>query len=200
MSTAPSSQLLRETLFGDYDLFVGRLPEDLAGYGREVFPELWNLRPLEQQLVRQPCTGRIIPLPRRHTALDKPYRFTGSVASAIPRDPAYDPFFDWARSIAPELNGTLVNWYVGNEYIGAHRDDTRDLVDGTPILTISLGGFRIFRLRAWKQRSLGFIDLDAPHGAVFLMPWATNLAVTHEIVKRATMQDPRISLTMRSYA
>src|SRR5207244_7232756 len=96
------------------------------------------------------------------------------------------PFLSWTREMIDQrLNGLLLNWYAADQshYIGAHHDDTRDLVDGTPIVTISLGDNRSFRLRLPRQK--GFIDFEARHGSIFIMPWQTNLGVKHEIPHNA---------------
>ena len=93
----------------------------------------------------------------------------------------------------------LVNWYDGNlgHYIGKHRDDTRDLVKGSPIVTISFGEERPFRLRPRKGN--GFTDFPAREGAVFVMPWETNLEWTHEVPCHRKHQGRRISVTLRAF-
>ena len=52
----------------------------------------------------------------------------------------------------------LLNWYdaAQRHYIGAHRDSTVGLVSGAPIVTISLGATRTFRLR--PMRGKGFVE------------------------------------------
>jgi alkylated DNA repair dioxygenase AlkB len=97
------------------------------------------------------------------------------------------------------LNGILLNWYDGKfgHYIGKHRDSTDDMVDGAPIVTVSLGEERKFRLRPWKQA--GFIDFDAVPGSVFIMPYTTNLTWTHEVPHSAKYRGRRISITLRTF-
>ena len=82
-------------------------------------------------------------------------------------------------------------------YIGAHRDSRQGLVVGTPIVTISLGDTRIFRLRLPKEK--GFVDFDAKHGSVFVMPWETNLNVKHEVPRTTRATGRRISITARAF-
>jgi len=93
----------------------------------------------------------------------------------------------------------LLNWYDAERghYIGAHRDSREDLVVGAPIVTISVGAKRTFRLRLPKQQ--GFIDFDASHGTVFVMPWQTNLRVKHEVPHSARAKGRRISITARAF-
>ena len=84
-----------------------------------------------------------------------------------------------------------------SHYIGAHRDSREGLIEGTPIVTVSLGEQRTFRLRPWEGR--GFRDFAAPHGSVFVMPWGTNLAWTHEVPHAAAHTGRRISVTLRAF-
>jgi len=93
----------------------------------------------------------------------------------------------------------LLNWYDGQQghYIGAHRDDTRDLHKDSPIVTISLGQERIFRMRRIGQK--GFKDFTVRNGEVLVIPWDTNLKWTHEVPSFKKYIGKRISITLRAY-
>lgn len=82
-------------------------------------------------------------------------------------------------------------------YIGRHRDSTRNMVEGAPIVTVSFGERRNFRLRPCKGK--GFKDFPATDGTVFIMPYETNLAWTHEVPKSAKLRGRRISITFRAF-
>jgi hypothetical protein len=47
----------------------------------------------------------------------------------------------------------------------------------------------------WKGE--GFRDFAARDGAVFVLPYATNLAYTHEVPHSAASRGRRISITLR---
>ena len=72
------------------------------------------------------------------------------------------------------------------------------MVVGAPIVTISFGETRRFRLRPPKGQS-GLLDFEAADGAVFVMPYDTNLAWTHEVPKEAKRRGRRISITLRAF-
>ena len=93
----------------------------------------------------------------------------------------------------------LLNWYDGasGHYIGAHRDDTRDLVVGSKIVTISLGEERTFRLRPLGLK--GYKDYTMRSGEVIVVPWDTNLHWTHEVPSFRKHQGKRISVTLREF-
>ena len=178
-------------------LFHGRLPEPLLpDAGR--FNDLWKLHPSEFHEIMM--HGKLVKTPRWQQAYGKDYHYTQSTNRGLPTPPSLQPFLEWSHSaIDSRLNGILVNWYDGalGHYIGRHRDSTANMVDGAPIVTISLGQERVFRLRPWKGE--GCRDFAAADGTVFIMPYDTNLAWTHEITRRARDQGQRISITLRAF-
>lgn len=72
------------------------------------------------------------------------------------------------------------------------------MIEGTPIVTISLGAERVFRLRPWRREG-AVLDFAAVNGAVFIMPYETNLAWTHEVPHNARSTSRRISVTLRAF-
>lgn len=70
--------------------------------------------------------------------------------------------------------------------------------EGCPIVTISLGERRTFRLRPWKSTSEKY-DFEAFDSAVFVLPYSTNLRWTHEVPASKKLQGRRISITLRGF-
>ena len=106
----------------------------------------------------------------------------------------------WAREqVDPRLNGLLLNWYdpERKHYIGKHRDSTKGMVADTPIVTISLGATRPFRMRPYR-RAGGFVDVEAVDRSVLVIPWEVNQRWTHEVPHRAS-GGRRISITVRAF-
>jgi len=166
---------------------------------REVgFEELWNLHPPDfHELLMH---GRLVKTPRWQQAYGHSYEYTGSRNNALPVPPTLQPFLVWARANVDErLNGLLLNWYDGkaDHYIGKHRDSRKGLVPDTPIVTISRGEERVFRLRPWGGQ--GYKDTLVTDGTALVMPWATNLAWTHEVPKMKKYRGRRISVTLRAF-
>lgn len=187
-------------LFDDQLFIAARLPGELASYASNEFAALWNLHPQSFQTMPQPFTGRSIPLPRWQQAFGFDYRFSGTINSALPVPEILKPFLLWAHdAIDKRLNGLLLNWYdaARQHYIGPHSDSTIGLVSETPIVTISLGASRIFRLR--PRRGKGFKDFPAAHGMVLILPWNTNLNTKHEVPHRKDSEGQRISITIRAF-
>lgn len=178
-------------------IWKGQLPTAF-NYAVARFQKLWELHPAQYHIVN--IMGRDIPTPRWQQAYGRNYRYTGAEQNALPIADELQPFMDWAQeNIHPGLNGLLLNWYDGERkhYIGAHRDDTRDLVSGSPIVTISLGEERIFRMRPYKQK--GKVDVPMQHGSVIVVPANTNQKWTHEVPHFSKNTGRRISITLRVY-
>lgn len=187
----------RVLLSAEHEIFISQLiPEFNWGY--EKFMQLWNKHPEQFHIVKM--HGKEIPTPRWQQAYGKNYRYTGSQNNALPIEDVLQPFLDWSReNIDAQLNGLLLNWYDGTKghYIGPHRDDSRDLIPDTPIVTVSLGEERIFRLRPYQ--GTGYKDLTLRNGEVLIIPWQTNQYWTHEVPRFRKYQGKRISITLRAF-
>lgn len=164
----------------------------------EKFMEIWNAHPEKYHTLK--IHGKEVLTPRWQQAYGKNYRYTGSKNNALTIPDSFLHFLNWSKeNIDNRLNGLLLNWYDGKKdhYIGAHRDDTRDLEVDSPIVTISLGQERVFRMRPYKKK--GFKDITVRNGEVIVVPWKTNLAWTHEVPKFKKYDGKRISVTLRAF-
>lgn len=195
---APSYDGLKcHNLDDNHRFFTGRLPNELVLTPAQ-FEELWRLHPAEYHEIM--IHGGLKKTPRWQQAFVEDYHYTGRVNEALPLPPLLLPIWEWARAtIDGRLQGTLLNWYDGKlgHYIGAHRDSTTNMIEGAPIVTISLGEERVFRLRLWKGK--GYRDFLATNGTVFVLPFAANLQWTHEVPHAVGHTGRRISVTLRAF-
>lgn len=181
----------------DHWIFSALLPDRLQ-FSAQAYERFWRLHPTEFHTIT--VHGRPVRTPRWQQAYGMDYHYTGRVNSALPIPESLLPLLDWSReTVAQELNGVLVNWYdlKRRHYIGRHRDSIKSMVNDTPIVTCSFGEERVFRLRPWKGS--GYKDFRAENGKVFVIPYATNLAWTHEIPRTAKLGARRISITLRAF-
>lgn len=179
-------------------VYVGHLPNHLVP-DQAQFEKLWNLHPAEYPEILM--HGKLVKTPRWQQSYGHDYRYPGQSNAALPIPDLLIPYRDWAKAaIDPRLNGLLLNWYDGKlgHYIGKHRDIITGLIAGSPIVTISLGEERVFRLRPWRGQ--GWVDIPMSNGTVVIMPWATNAAWTHEVPRSTRYQGRRISVTVRAFA
>ena len=189
--------LATEPLDENCCLHVATLPVDLLP-DRAMLERLWKLHPTTYHRIWM--HGRQVDTPRFQQAYGADYHYTGSTNRALPIPDELASLHAWcSAAIDARLNGLLLNWYDAalGHYIGRHRDSTKNMCKGTPIVTLSLGEERIFRLRPW--RGTGRRDFPAPHGTVFVMSQATNLAWTHEVPHLRRDRGRRISITWRAF-
>lgn len=194
------------------------LPEDLIADAVE-FSVLWDLHPPQPHLIKQPFTGKLIPTPRFQQAYLRTYTFSGTESVALPLPELFAPYLAWANKLGyGEFNAVLVNWYAdGENYIGAHADDERQLIKESPVVTITLCqpsesekkmglvsklALRKFRIRDKKTKEI-VKDVMTDNGSVLIMGGQFQKNFTHEIVKitgkAAALVGPRISITLRQF-
>jgi alkylated DNA repair dioxygenase AlkB len=177
--------------------YVGQIPGELrpdAG----AFERLWDLHPSEYYVIQM--HGRPVKTPRWQQAYGADYHYTGRINLALPVPPILEPLRAWARTaVDTRLNGLLLNWYDGElgHSIGPHHDSIKFMVHGAPIVTISLGEERVFRLTHPARKLTR--DFQARTGVVFVMPYDTNLAWKHAAPKRSRYRGRRISITLRAF-
>lgn len=102
------------------------------------------------------------------------------------------------------FNFVLINRYAdGNDYIGPHADDEKDLSGDSPIVGLTFGAERDFQFKNIKtglnyEFSKGKNkSLVLYHGSCISMQYPTNQFWKHSLPKRAGVKSPRISLTFR---
>ncbi|HSD86959.1 MAG TPA: alpha-ketoglutarate-dependent dioxygenase AlkB [Kofleriaceae bacterium] len=193
-------QLDRRALDDSSYVLVGSLPAELvpdaAGFAR-----WWDLHPETFHEIKM--HGKLVKTPRWQQAYGADYRYTGNTNRALPIPDELAPLHAWILAqVDPRLNGLLLNWYDAErgQYIGKHRDSTIGMIEGAPILTLSFGAARTFRIRRWKGGTTdAAIDFPTGNGTILVMPYATNLAWTHEVPHSAKVTGRRISITARAF-
>jgi alkylated DNA repair dioxygenase AlkB len=76
---------------------------------------------------------------------------------------------------------------------------TRNMVAGAPIVTVSFGEARKFRLSRDTGDARQVRDFPASHGTVFVLPQETNAVWKHAVPKSARYMGRRISVTIRGF-
>lgn len=95
-----------------------------------------------------------------------------------------------------KFNSCLLNLYHdGNDGMGWHSDDERELDPQTPIASISLGAVRKFNFRHRSDKTTVSILLE--NGSLLLMNPPTQIFWKHALMKSKTIQESRINLTFR---
>ena len=151
-------------------------------------------------------------IPRKQVAYGTPgtfYTFSGLKVNARSWDDKSDIVCRVIKNIkhkvekftGKKFNFCLINRYEdGDQYIGYHRDDEKELGDEPTIVGVSLGSEREILFQAAKlipEFHKKTISLPLSHGSIFVMYHPTNDYWKHSIPKRASVAQPRISLTFR---
>lgn len=151
--------------------------------------------------------GKYINIPRSQIGYGDPgtfYRFSGNIVHA--KNWLNDgPIETILRKIRYQLeiytgvryNFVLINKYEnGNQYIGYHSDDEKDLGEEPMIAGISFGATRPIYFRD-KDTQKTDIEINLEPGSVVLMKHPTNLYWKHTIPRTSKQIGARISLTFR---
>lgn len=92
----------------------------------------------------------------------------------------------------------------GEDYMGEHRDDEKDLDPSAPIASLSLGRTRDFVFRhssvKHKKNQLSNTDnikIELRPGSLLLMNYPTNKHWYHSLPKRKNRLGVRINMTFR---
>lgn len=200
------NRLTRHELCDGSELYFGALPEALR-LDTDEFELLWSRHPEEFHQVRNP-KGEMGPTARWQQAYEKNYVYSGSVNNALPLHvltagiPKIAQCVQWCKETIDErLNGVLCNWYEARlgHYISAHRDSRKGLIEGVPIVTVSFGDSRTFRLRQYRNEKEK-VDFRVDDGSVIVIPAETNRRWKHEVVKTKRARGRRVSVTLRGFA
>ena len=148
--------------------------------------------------------GRRVAAPRLSVCFGEPgsaYRYSGVERLAQPWPEAVR---DLARQVSTALqwhtNFVLVNRYrSGQDHLGWHSDDERDLGPAPVVATVSIGAPRTFRMAARRKASPNR-DVVLENGSLFLMWGRSQRHYRHCVPRRVREAGERISFSFRCTA
>jgi len=95
------------------------------------------------------------------------------------------------------FNACLLNLYHdGDEGMGWHSDDEKELNCQAPIASLSLGATRKFAFRHKADKTT--LSLNLEHGSALIMYPPTQTYWSHSLLKTKRPVGPRINMTFRS--
>lgn len=133
---------------------------------------------------------------------DAAYRYSGV---RFQPEPWPDVLLPLRRSVSETagvaFNSVLANLYRdGDDAMGWHSDNERELGPSPVIASLSLGATRRFVLKAKHPNADGLTQrhaFDLAHGTLLLMRGDTQSRYRHALPRTARLVGPRINLTFR---
>ena len=193
-------------------LAYGSLPEEMK-LNKMLYNVLWEMRPKERHTIK--LFGKTCTLPREQMVygVDN-YSYSGKAFPSQPIPPMLQKYLDWANEFESKVsnkdginyipyNMVLVNWYNdGTDYIGAHRDDEKQIIPHTNVMTISFGAERIFRVRHAPKKGddkIKKMDYKVTDNSFLIMGGHFQDEFKHEIPKTKKVLTSRVSITLRKF-
>ena len=177
------------------------LPQELASYDlllEELEPHFYS-----DEESRVLVFGQWRNIPRRQFAMGDDgltYRYSGNTVPAMPWDtcPTVRAIRDHIRrTLGVPVSFVLVNYYAdGTRHIGWHSDDEKDLDPEQPIVSLSFGELRAFRLRSRDAQRETYQQVLAHNSCVQMHPPCQSL-YQHSVPASARVHGGRINLTFR---
>lgn len=97
------------------------------------------------------------------------------------------------------FNSVLLNYYRdGDDGMGYHQDNEKELGQNPTIASLSLGATRTFQLKHTTQKSFPRRDIVLNSGSLLVMGGTLQHHWKHQIPKSKKIQSPRINLTFRN--
>lgn len=145
--------------------------------------------------------GKILPQPRLsalYAENEFEYTYSGLTLQPLKFPPLLKALQQKLEKITDsEFTHCLANLYrTGNDSMGLHADDEKELGRDPVIASISLGAVRTFRLKYREEKDLK-LDLELEHGSLLLMQGGTQHFWKHELPKTKKKISSRINLTFR---
>jgi alkylated DNA repair dioxygenase AlkB len=180
---------------------------------KDEFKAAWSSRPKKANKVL--IHGKMIDEARRNrfvgTDTSISYTYSGLTQKVEPVEtvPGLDKLHKVLDQdgISSASMPSLINYYKGgDEHIGFHSDDTRELVPGSHITSVSLGDDRTFVLKPKSKTPTGSlkVELRLSHGDLLIMGGNCQTTHVHSVPaesKKTPMRDhlKRINVTKRDH-
>ncbi|NXC46044.1 ALKB2 demethylase, partial [Penelope pileata] len=201
---SPSPQEIRGPgLSLEYRLLFGRAEAD------EIFRLLEEqVEYFEGEQTKLHVFGKWHPIPRKQVTYGDPeltYTYSGVTFSPKPWVPVLSRIRErLALETGHSFNFVVINRYKdGEDHIGEHRDDEKELIPRSPIASVSFGACRDFVFRHCESRGkkatrhIKPVILQLAHGSLLMMKHPTNVYWYHSLPVRRRVLTPRVNLTFR---
>lgn len=125
------------------------------------------------------------------------YSYSGQTHEALPFTPELNTLLNRLEDFTQsKFTNVLLNYYrSGEDGMGWHSDDEKELGENPTIASVSLGATRKFSWKHKKEKERGNLSLES--GSLLLMKGAMQHHWQHALPKTKTVIQGRINLTFR---
>lgn len=135
------------------------------------------------------------------------YKYSGRAFPALPLTEELRVFLQAVNeACGAKFNGCLVNLYdTGQNYISEHSDNERELDKQAGVVALSIGATRVLRIKQRvelhnsKETRRSLIDVPLIHGTLVRMAGDFQRLLTHQVPKKASVTEWRMSVTCREH-
>lgn len=126
------------------------------------------------------------------------YTYASSRKEALPWTPLLLKIREQvSRESGHSYNSCLLNLYHnGQEAMGWHADNEKELLKGAAIASVSLGARRKFAFK--HRKDAGRVDVWLDNGSLLVMKGAVQEHWLHRLPPTKKVSEPRINLTFRT--
>jgi len=145
--------------------------------------------------------GKELPLPRLsawYGENQKPYTYSGITLQPLPWTDELLSIKTKIEEVAKvNFTSVLLNRYRdGQDYVGWHSDDEKELGKNPVIGSVNFGATRRFQLRRTDDHKEKF-EVELKHGTYLVMQGTTQHFWQHQVPKTAVKIGERLNLTFR---
>lgn len=190
------------------------LPNDICISVNE-YMQLWSMKPNFKNKIK--LFGKTCTIPREQMVYGiYDYSYSGTTFPTQDIPPILQKYLDWANQFEKKhnidnnhsYNMILVNWYEnGHDYIGAHRDDEKQIIPNTNVYTFSFGTVRNFKIHYHPKFKKNINEnythikeiIPLTHNSIFIMGGHFQNEFKHQLPKCIKISNTRISITLRKF-
>ncbi|OLQ92288.1 DNA repair protein [Vibrio panuliri] len=160
------------------------------------YQTLLNQTPWQQEAITM--FGRRVLQPRLQASYgEHAYQYSGLVLSPKPMPALITQLKEQCEIVCQQpFNTVLLNLYRdGQDYMGWHQDNERELGVNPVIASVSLGAVRKFAIK--RKDGSAKLDFHLNHGSLLVMAGELQHHWRHSLPKTKRISEPRINLTFR---
>lgn len=173
-----------------------KLPTELQ-LNLNEFEDFYDTKPEKKHKIF--ILGKYIELPRYSQTYGKDYIYSNTISKSLPFTEFLTKYVIYLNKLGNNYNMALVNWYDnGNNYIGWHSDNEKQIKRNSSIISMTFGAERDFQIREKKNKK-NKINIKLENNSYLIMGGDFQKEFQHQLPKRLKCKEKRINITFREF-